>query len=45
MANLLQYTDKSKTIDAKLNIELAKIEYDYRNGVLLQNKKYVTGFL
>lgn len=40
MANLLQYTDKSKTIDAKLNIELAKIEYDYRNGNIRTETEY-----
>ena len=40
MGNLLQYTDKSKTIDNKLKILLSKIEYDYKNGNIRTETEY-----
>lgn len=40
MGNLLQYTDKSETIDNKLNSLLAKIQYDYNNGNIRTETEY-----
>ena len=40
MGNLLQYTDKSKTIDLKLQTMLAEVEYDYRNGNIRTETEY-----
>ena len=40
MGNLLQYTDKSKTIDNKLKSLLSKIEYDYKNGDIRTETEY-----
>lgn len=40
MGNLLQYTDKSKTIDNKLKILLARINYQYRNGEIRTETEY-----
>lgn len=40
MANLLQYTDKSKTIDNKLNSLLSQINYDYKNGNIRTETEY-----
>lgn len=40
MGNLLQYTDKSKTIDNKLKALLAKINYQYKNGEIRTETEY-----
>ena len=40
MGNLLQYTDKSITINNKLNSLLAKINYDYQNGTIRTETEY-----
>ena len=40
MGNLLQYTNKSKTIDNKLNSLLAQINYDYNNGNIRTETEY-----
>lgn len=40
MGNLLQYTDKSITIDNKLNTLLAQINYDYQNGNIRTETEY-----
>ena len=40
MASLLQYTDKSKTIDNKLSLILSNIEYDYNNGNIRTETEY-----
>lgn len=40
MGNLLQYTDKSETIDNKLNSLLAQIKYDYNNGNIRTETEY-----
>ena len=40
MGNLLQYTDKSKTIDNKVNALLAEIQYDYQNGNIRTETEY-----
>ena len=40
MSNLLQYTDKSKTIDEKLNSLLNEISYDYNNGKIRTETEY-----
>ena len=40
MGNLLQYTDKSKTIDNKLSALLAKINYQYKNGEIRTETEY-----
>lgn len=40
MGNLLQYTDKSTTIDNKLNSLLAQINYDYNNGNIRTETEY-----
>lgn len=40
MGNLLQYTDKSTTIDNKLNSLLAQINYDYHNGNIRTETEY-----
>ena len=40
MGNLLQYTDKSKTIDNKLNSLLNQINYDYQNGNIRTETEY-----
>ena len=40
MGNLLQYTDKSKTIDNKLKTLLAKINYQYKNGEIRTETEY-----
>ena len=40
MGNLLQYTDKSKTIDNKLNSLLSQINYDYQNGNIRTKTEY-----
>lgn len=40
MGNLLQYTDKSKTIDNKVNALLAGIQYDYQNGNIRTETEY-----
>jgi hypothetical protein len=40
MGNLLQYTDKSKTIDNKLNALLSEIKHDYENGVIRTETEY-----
>lgn len=38
--NLLQYTDKSETIDNKLNSLLSQINYDYQNGNIRTETEY-----
>lgn len=40
MGNLLQYTDKSVTIDNKLNSLLSQINYDYNNGNIRTETEY-----
>ena len=40
MGNLLQYTNKSKTIDNKLNSLLSQINYDYNNGNIRTETEY-----
>jgi hypothetical protein len=40
MGNLLQYANKSLSIDNKLNTLLAKINYDYRNGKIRTETEY-----
>ncbi len=40
MGNLLQYTNKSKTIDKKLAALLAQIQYDYNNGFIRTETEY-----
>ena len=40
MGNLLQYTDKSSTIDNKLNSLLSQINYDYNNGNIRTETEY-----
>lgn len=40
MGNLLQYTDKSITIDNKLNSLLAQIKHDYNNGNIRTETEY-----
>ena len=40
MGNLLQYTDKSTTIDNKLNALLSKINHDYNNGNIRTETEY-----
>jgi hypothetical protein len=40
MGNLLQYTDKSRTIDNKVNALLAEIQYDYQNGNIRTETEY-----
>ena len=40
MGNLLQYTDKSTTIDNKLDSLLAQINYDYNNGNIRTETEY-----
>lgn len=40
MGNLLQYTNKSVTIDNKLNSLLAQITYDYNNGNIRTETEY-----
>ena len=40
MGNLLQYTDKSITIDNKLNTLLSQINYDYQNGNIRTETEY-----
>jgi len=40
MGNLLQYTDKSTTIDNKLNSLLSQINYDYNNGNIRTETEY-----
>lgn len=40
MGNLLQYTDKSKTIDMKLETILAEIDHAYRNGEIRIETEY-----
>lgn len=40
MGNLLQYTDKSKTIDAKINSMLSQLEYEKNNGLIKTETEY-----
>lgn len=40
MGNLLQYTDKSKTIDNKLALILSEIKHDYENGNIRTETEY-----
>lgn len=40
MGNLLQYTDKSKTIDNKLALILSNIQHDYENGEIRTETEY-----
>lgn len=40
MGNLLQYTDKSSTIDNKLNSLLSQINYEYQNGIIRTETEY-----
>lgn len=40
MGNLLQYTDKSLTIDNKLNTILAQINHDYQTGQIRTETEY-----
>lgn len=40
MGNLLQYTDKSVTIDNKLRILIAQINYKYKNGEIKTETEY-----
>lgn len=40
MGNLLQYTNKSETIDNKLSSLLAQINYDYSNGNIRTETEY-----
>ena len=40
MGNLLQYTDKSKTIDNKIKTLLSKINYQYKNGEIRTETEY-----
>lgn len=40
MGNLLQYTDKSETIDNKLNSLLSQINHDYQNGIIRTETEY-----
>lgn len=40
MGNLLQYTNKSTTIDNKLNALLSQINYDYSNGNIRTETEY-----
>lgn len=40
MGNLLQYTNKSETIDNKLSALLAQIQYDYNNGKIRTETEY-----
>ena len=40
MGNLLQYTDKSKTIDNKLKSLLSYINYQYKNGEIRTETEY-----
>ena len=40
MGNLLQYTDKSKTIDNKLALILSEIQHDYENGKIRTETEY-----
>lgn len=40
MGNLLQYTDKSKTIDNKLALILSNIHHDYENGKIRTETEY-----
>lgn len=40
MGNLLQYTNKSTTIDNKLNSLLSQINYDYNNGNIRTETEY-----
>lgn len=40
MGNLLQYANKSLTIDNKLNTLLAKINHDYQNGKIRTETEY-----
>lgn len=40
MGNLLQYTDKSSTIDNKLSSLLSQIRYDYDNGNIRTETEY-----
>lgn len=40
MANLLNYINKSDTIDNKLNIMIANINYDYQNGKIKTETEY-----
>lgn len=40
MGNLLQYTDKSRTIDNKLKSLLNQINQDYQNGVIRTETEY-----
>ena len=40
MGNLLQYTDKSKTIDNKLALILSNVQHDYENGEIRTETEY-----
>ena len=40
MGNLLQYTDKSKIIDEKINSMIAAVQYDYANGNIKTESEY-----
>ena len=40
MGNLLQYTDKSYTIDNKLDTLLSDINYQYKNGEIRTETEY-----
>lgn len=40
MGNLLQYTDKSKIIDEKINSMLATVQHDYNNGNIKTEAEY-----
>ena len=40
MGNLLQYTDKSKIIDAKINSMLAQLNYEKNNGIIKTETEY-----
>jgi hypothetical protein len=40
MGNLLQYADKSKTIDERIKTMLSKIEYDYQHGNIRTQTEY-----
>ena len=40
MGNLLQYTDKSKIIDEKINSMLAIVQHDYNNGNIKTEAEY-----
>lgn len=40
MGNLLQYADKSETIDNKISTMLSQINFDYRNGKIRTETEY-----